>query len=78
MTMTMYEVLKLNEGLMQFLVEKDVQPADVQYVPMYAEYLRMKGEGHKLVYIVAFLQDEYGVSESTVYRVLRRFKKEVM
>lgn len=76
--MTMYEVLKLNEGLMRFLVDNDVQPADVQYVPLYAEYLRMKGERHKLVYIVAFLQDEYGVSESTVYRVLRRFKKVVM
>lgn len=76
--MTMYEVLKLNEGLLRFLVEKDVQPTDVQYVQLYAEYLRMKSEGHKLVYIVAFLQDEYGVSESTVYRVLRRFKKVVM
>lgn len=76
--MTMYEVLKLNEGLLQFMVANDVQPADVRYVQMYAEYLRMKSEGHKLVYIVAFLMDEYQVSESTVYRVMRRFKKVVM
>lgn len=76
--MTMYEVLKLNRGLMEFMLKEDVQPADVQYVELYGEFLRMKAEGHKLVYIVAFLQDEYGVSESTVYRVLRRFKKVVM
>lgn len=76
--MTMYEVLKLNRGLLEFMVENDVQPSDVQYVQLYGEFLRMKQEGHKLVYIVAFLMDEYGVSESTVYRVLRRFKRVVM
>lgn len=57
------------------MVENDVQPSDVQYVQLYGEFLRMKQEGYKLVYIVAFLMDEYGVSESTVYRVLRRFKR---
>lgn len=73
--MTMYEVLKLNQGLFEFMVANDFQLTDVRYVRMYGEYLRMRDEGHKLVYIVAFLQEEYNVSESTVYRVLRRFKQ---
>lgn len=73
--MTMYEVMKLNQGLFEFMVANDVQLTDVRYVQMYGEYLRMRDEGHKLVYIVAFLQEEYNVSESTVYRVLRRFKQ---
>lgn len=71
--MTMYEVLRLNKGLFQFMVENDVQPQDVQYLAMYEEYKRMKKEGHKMVYIVAFLCDEYGVCEATVYRVVKRF-----
>lgn len=70
----MYEILKLNKGLFEFMIDKDVQPADVQYVQMYSDYMQMI-EGQKKVYVVAFLMDKYNVSESTVYRVLRRFKR---
>lgn len=76
--MTMYEVLKLNRGLLEFMVEKGVQAQDVKHLAMYEEFLRMQKEGHKQMYIVAFLMDEYGVSEPTVYRMLRRFKRVVV
>lgn len=75
--MTMYEILKLNKGLFEFMIDKDVQPADVQYVQMYSDYMQMI-EGQKKVYVVAFLMDKYNVSESTVYRVLRRFKRVIV
>lgn len=74
--MTMYEVLKLNKGLFEFMVNKDVQPSDVQYIQLYSDYLQMI-EGQKVVYVVALLMDKYNVSESTVYRVLKRFKSTV-
>lgn len=72
--MTMYEILKLNKGLFEFMIDKDVQPADVRYLQLYSDYLQMI-EGQKGVYVVALLMEKYGVSESTVYRVLRRFKR---
>ena len=72
--MTMYEILKLNKGLFGFMIDKDVQPNDVRYLQLYSDYLQMI-EGQKGVYVVALLMEKYGVSESTVYRVLRRFKR---
>lgn len=72
--MTMYEILKLNKGLFEFMIDKDVQPADVRYLRLYSDYLQMEEE-YKKTYIVALLMDKYSVSEATVYRVLRRFKR---
>ena len=73
--MTMYEILKLNKGLFEFMIDKGVQAQDVKHLAMYEEFLHMQKEGYKQMYIVAFLMDEYGVSEPTVYRMLRRFKR---
>lgn len=76
--MTVYELMKMNESLMKLMFEKGLYPQDVKHLAMYEEFLRMKNEGHKQVYIVAFLMDEYGVSEPTVYRMLRRYRTVVM
>lgn len=75
--MTVYELLRSNESLVRLMAAHGVPPSDVQHLAMYAEYVRMKAEGHKMMYIVGFLCDEYGVCESTVYRVAREFKKVV-
>lgn len=75
--MTVYELMRMNESLLKVIAMNDVLADDVQHLAMYEEYVRMKEEGHKLMYIVAFLQDEYGVSESTAYRVIKRMSKGV-
>ena len=51
--------------------------SDVRYIKLFNEYLRMKKEGHKLTYIVAFLVDEYSVGQATVYRIIEKFSKPV-
>lgn len=75
--MTMYDLIRMNSFLLEVLVSNGGKAKDVQHLAMFREYLRMEKEGHKPMYIVAFLSDEYGVSESTVYRVVARFKKEL-
>ena len=37
----------------------------------------MVDDGHKMTYIVQYLSDEYGVGESTVYRVIKKFSEDV-
>lgn len=75
--MTVYELIKVNSCLLELLSSNGGKVRDVRHLPMYREYQRMTGEGHKLMYIVAFLSEEYGVSEATVYRVINRFNQEV-
>lgn len=75
--MTVYDLIKVYEGPMNVLNEANVNLTDVRYIDLYQEFLRMKSEGHKLTYIVAFLMDEYSVGQATVYRVIDKFGKPV-
>ena len=71
--MTVYELLALNRELIERMCAAGVRLDDVRYVGLYRDYLRMKGAGGKVSYIVAVLAERYGVSERKVYSILKRF-----
>ena len=71
--MKVYELLALNRELIERMCAAGVRMDDVRYVGLYRDYVRMKGEGGKVSYIVAVLAERYGVSERKVYSILKRF-----
>ena len=71
--MKVYELLALNRELIERMCAAGVRLDDVRYVGLYRDYLRMKGAGGKVSYIVAVLVERYGVSERKVYSILKRF-----
>lgn len=73
--MTVFDLIKVYEGPINVLNDANVNLSDVRYIKLFNEYLRMKKEGHKLTYIVAFLVDEYSVGQATVYRIIEKFSK---
>lgn len=75
--MTVFDLIKMYEGPINVLNDANVNLSDVRYIKLFNEYLRMKKEGHKLTYIVAFLVDEYSVGQATVYRIIEKFSKPV-
>lgn len=75
--MTVFDLIKVYEGPINVLNDANVNLSDVRYIKLFNEYLRMKKEGHKLTYIVAFLVDEYSVGRATVYRIIEKFSKPV-
>lgn len=70
--MTQYEVLKLSSGLIESLELAGVNPGDHKYLRMFEDYCEAELRGEKIVYIVACLSAKYGVSERTVYSVVKR------
>lgn len=79
--MTTYELLKVNENLIsmmrQLMQKYGVKVSDIGYLEMYKEYLRMVDEGHKITYIIAFLSDEYSISQRTVYRMIIKLSSSI-
>lgn len=75
--MTNYELLKMTESLMQTIVRNKIDVKDVKYLQLYADFVRLKKEGHKIGYVVIYLSSQYECSEATVYRVINRMKSEV-
>lgn len=75
--MTQYELLTAAESLCRILCEKKIKPEDVQYLKLYADYIRLKDEGHKISFITYWLGEQYGCSERTVLRVVRRMGRKL-
>lgn len=75
--MKAYEALNLCSPLLERLRAAGINPADARHLPLYADYARMKAEGHKVTYLVAYLAGLYAMSERKVYEVVKKMEQEV-
>lgn len=75
--MRVHEALRLCLPLLQRLRDNGVRLEDIDYIPMYEEYLAMKDRGDKITYIMSFISDKYKVSERTLYRTFSSLNKEL-
>lgn len=75
--MNVFELLTVNEPVLTMLADKSIDVSDVKYLEMYRDYRRLSIEGHKKTYIIQYLVDEYGMSEATIYRVIKRFSEDI-
>lgn len=76
--MTTFELLKVNKGVIEILIKNDLDIQDVKYIEAFQEYSRLMSEGHKQLYVIQYIEDEYEVSKSTIKRLIKRFSKEVV
>lgn len=75
--MKVHEIIKEHADTLRTLARAGVAIEDVKYIPLWQAYSRLRSDGLKKTYIVAHLCDEYAVSERTVYRIVRRFTRNV-
>lgn len=75
--MKVHEILQQNTDLLRALARAGAAIEDVRYIPLWNDYERLRHDGFKVAYIVAYLCDTYEVSERTVYRIIRRFGRDV-
>ena len=71
------DILSLAEGIITTLDRNDIKTADVRYVQMYRDWQRMREEGHKWDWIMYWLGKEYDLSETSVWRILKRLDREI-
>lgn len=71
------DILTCAESVCGILGRNDIDPKDVRYIDLYRDWVRMKKEGHKYQYIVYYLSTEYDVSETSVYRIVKRLEKDI-
>lgn len=75
--MTHYELLKSGESLLNAIRKNGVTADDVRYLEVYENLERMEREGHKKTFIVAYLCNQYDISEATLYRVANRMRRAI-
>ena len=75
--MTQYELLRISESICKALAGNNIDPADVNHLDLYEDFVRMKAEGHKFTYIQFYLAEKYNVSETSVWRIAKRMSSEL-
>lgn len=75
--MNAFEFLSTHRGVLEQLQTLPVSPTDIRHLDLYRDYTRLKDEGHKKIYILQYLSDEYNVDERTIYRVIKKFSTKV-
>ncbi len=73
--MKVHELLAFNKELLQKLYSAGLNTSDYQHVDLYNEYVRLKGDGLKVAYIVSFLSEQYSVSERKVYHIISKMDR---
>lgn len=69
--------MKAVESVAKTMRDNGVNAADVEYLSMYEDYERMVAEGHKMTFIFYWLSEQYGVSERTIIRAVKRMGRQV-
>lgn len=75
--MTAFELLYFLQDAMKCLSECDIKMDDYRHIAMYLEFNEMVKNRDKKEYIKTLLARKYGMSESSVIRVIRRFDRQV-
>lgn len=75
--MKVADLVKISSEAMKSLSKFGIRIGDFKYVGLFTDYEELAGKGNKITYIVSVLSCKYSISETTVYRVLRRFKATV-
>lgn len=73
--MTKYEILKASASVCKALADNGISPSDYRFIGLIEEYNRLKAEGHKYAYITFYLAQQYGVSETSVYRIVKKLQE---
>ena len=74
--MKVADLVKFSGEMLKRLHDFGISTDDYQYMQMYEDFERMRLEGHKTTYIVAYLSERYGMCERKVYKIVRRFRQE--
>ena len=75
--MTRYELIKSSESILRMCEAAGIDPKEARYLAVYEDWQRLTKEGHKKVWILAFLAQEYSISEATVKRIARKMRGKV-
>lgn len=75
--MRLYELLEMVAELLKRMSECDVRIDDYKHVAMCREFNELVAQGEKKEYVREKLSKKYDVSQSTVFRIVKRLSKHV-
>lgn len=74
--MTIYQLLQAYKPLMQAMDDNGYAMRGLRDVNVYGDYQRMIAEGGKKMYVWNAVKDKYGISDGTLFSIIKRMDTE--
>lgn len=71
------DILRSSARVCRALAANGVEARDIRHVELYDEWSRMRAEGHKYAWFMYCLCRKYGVSESSLLRIVKRLDQDI-
>lgn len=75
--MKVVDLLKIGGEMLKLMSENEVNRDDYRFISLYEEFQNMRNLGVKYRECVRMLAEDYGISKSTVERVISRLDRDV-
>ncbi len=75
--MTIHDFIKEHSELLGVMGRNNITPNDLAMLFIVEEYNAMKDRGFKVTFTAEYLASKHGVSIANIYRVVKKFKKEI-
>lgn len=72
--MTLFDILNLNREFLRRLRDAGGRLDDIDHLDLFSDFNRMVADGEKVSYAVSSLALKYGLSQRSVYSIIRRFR----
>lgn len=75
--MQVINLVKIFAEIMKLMSNYDIKAEDYKFIDLFSDYSNMVNDGLKVSYVVSVLSEKYNISEASVYRILRKFKRTI-
>lgn len=75
--MEVSEFIKENENLLKIMYQYDIKVTDYLRLEIYNDYVKLKDQNFKKIYIFNVLSDKYNIGISTIKSLIKKLSKEM-
>lgn len=76
--MKVIDYVREQREVLEAMKVNDITPNDVVYLPIIESYYELLERGFKTTFAVEYLAQKHYISVTSLYRALRKFRKEVV
>ena len=70
------DLIKISSGILKRMSEVDLKVSDYEHIEMFEYYAGLVAKYGKKIYARHKVAERYGMSESTVFRIIKRLEKD--
>lgn len=75
--MTRYDLLKLNQSVLQIFISNRIDPKEVLRLEVFEEFINRRNRGEKYNYVLHLLAEKHHCEISSIRKMVKRMRSDI-